>query len=144
MRLIFDAPSILPSARKNLETEKPPRCQLLIVDDDPLLIKSLRDTLEADGHIVIAANGGLAGIDAFRAAQEKGKPFLHKLYEGIVGGLTEALENRHDDVAAKVDISGRFDNPDVSTWQAVVSVIRNAFVRAITPGLEPATKSESG
>jgi CRISPR-associated protein Csx17 len=40
-----------------------------------LLLQSLRNTLETDGHIVIIANGGQAGIDAFRAAQERDEPF---------------------------------------------------------------------
>ena len=42
-----------------------PRMRILVVDDDPLLIRSLRDTLESDGHIVVTANGGQAGIDMF-------------------------------------------------------------------------------
>ncbi len=32
--------------------------RILVVDDDPLVLKSLRDTLEADGHSVITADGG--------------------------------------------------------------------------------------
>jgi signal transduction histidine kinase/ActR/RegA family two-component response regulator len=44
------------------------RLRILVVDDDPLLLKSLRDTLEDDGHLVVTANQGQAGIDAFRAA----------------------------------------------------------------------------
>jgi PAS domain S-box-containing protein len=43
------------------------RLRILIVDDDPLLLKSLCDTLELDGHAVVAANGGQAGIEAFQA-----------------------------------------------------------------------------
>jgi signal transduction histidine kinase/ActR/RegA family two-component response regulator len=46
----------------------PARQRILVVDDDPLLIRSLRDILEGDGHLVICANGGQAGIDTFRAA----------------------------------------------------------------------------
>jgi len=53
----------------------PPRLRILSVDDDPLLIKSLRDALEADGHAVVTANGGQAGIDAFRAAEERDEHF---------------------------------------------------------------------
>jgi hypothetical protein len=64
------------------------------------------------------------------------------VYEGLVGGLTEMLENRHDDVAAKVDLSGRFDDPKVSTWKTALSVIRNAFFRAIMPGLEGGQSKE--
>jgi signal transduction histidine kinase/ActR/RegA family two-component response regulator len=44
------------------------RLRILIVDDDPLLLRSLRDTLELDGHDVIAATGGQAGIETFEAA----------------------------------------------------------------------------
>jgi PAS domain S-box-containing protein len=53
----------------------PGRLRLLVVDDDPLLLKSLRDTLESGGHVVVTANGGQMGIDAFRAALERGEPF---------------------------------------------------------------------
>ena len=40
------------------------------MDDDPHLLKSLRDILQTDRHTVITAGGGQAGIDAFRAAPE--------------------------------------------------------------------------
>jgi len=53
----------------------PSRARILVVDDDPMLIKSLRDTLEGDGHVVVTANGGQEGIDSFRAALEKGEAF---------------------------------------------------------------------
>ena len=51
------------------------RLRLLLVDDDPLLIQSLRDILEADGHAVTPADGGQNGIAAFRSALERGQPF---------------------------------------------------------------------
>ena len=51
------------------------RLRVLVIDDDPILIKSLRDTLSLDGHDVVAANGGQAGIDAFRASLGSGRPF---------------------------------------------------------------------
>jgi CheY-like chemotaxis protein len=51
------------------------RLRILLVDDDPLLIKSLQDTLEADGHVITATHGGQQGIDAFAAAHAAGNPF---------------------------------------------------------------------
>jgi len=48
---------------------------ILLIDDDPLLIQSLRDVLESDGHVVTAADGGQHGIDAFTAALERRTPF---------------------------------------------------------------------
>jgi len=53
----------------------PRRLRLLVVDDDPLLLKSLRDILESDGHVVVTANDGNAGIEAFRAAKSPGGGF---------------------------------------------------------------------
>ncbi len=49
--------------------------RILVVDDDPMLSQSLRNTLQADGHQVVAAAGGRAGIDAFQAAQRAAEPF---------------------------------------------------------------------
>ncbi len=51
------------------------RLRILLVDDDPLLIKSLRDTLEQDGHLIEATHGGRAGIDAFAAAHQRHEGF---------------------------------------------------------------------
>jgi signal transduction histidine kinase/ActR/RegA family two-component response regulator len=52
-----------------------PPLRILVVDDDPLVLQSLRDTLEAEGHGVTTADGGQAGIDAFLAAQAQGNTF---------------------------------------------------------------------
>lgn len=51
------------------------RLRILLVDDDPLLVKSLRDILEGDGHVIAVADGGQNGIEAFVAAQQRGSPF---------------------------------------------------------------------
>ena len=55
--------------------QPPPRLRILLVDDDPLLIKSLEDILTADGHEVMQANGGQAGIDAFSASVRESNRF---------------------------------------------------------------------
>jgi signal transduction histidine kinase len=51
------------------------RLRILLVDDDPVLIKSLQDTLQEDGHQVSSALGGQAGIDAFADARRQGQSF---------------------------------------------------------------------
>lgn len=51
------------------------RLRLLVVDDDPLLLKSLRNILESDGHVIVTANDGKAGIEAFLVAQGRGDNF---------------------------------------------------------------------
>jgi signal transduction histidine kinase/CheY-like chemotaxis protein len=51
------------------------RLRLLLVDDDPLLLKSIKEVLDADGHSVVAADGGQNGIDTFQTAHRSGQPF---------------------------------------------------------------------
>jgi CheY-like chemotaxis protein/anti-sigma regulatory factor (Ser/Thr protein kinase) len=49
--------------------------RLLLIDDDPLLLRSLRETLELEEHHVVTADGGQAGIDTFAAAVKGGDRF---------------------------------------------------------------------
>jgi len=49
--------------------------RILVVDDDALLLRSLRDILEHDGHHVVTAGGGQAGVDAFAQSVSEGYPF---------------------------------------------------------------------
>ncbi|NHZ80182.1 response regulator [Massilia sp. CCM 8695] len=76
MRLAFDLPAAgagaAPPARVAHKTAP---LRILTVDDDPLVQKALRMVLESDGHTVVAADGGQAGIDLFHAAQLRGETF---------------------------------------------------------------------
>jgi CheY-like chemotaxis protein len=69
VQLSFPIPAIeLPASAAPPPPEAPTsRLRILIVDDDPMMLKSLCDSLRLDGHAVVTANGGQAGIDAFRA-----------------------------------------------------------------------------
>jgi len=71
VRLRFPVPVIAPAAAAVAAPPEVPSASLriLIVDDDPLTLRALGDTLEFDGHSVVAANGGQAGIDALQAAR---------------------------------------------------------------------------
>ncbi len=60
-----------PALQERLER----RIRVLVVDDDPLLLRSLSDTLEADGHEVVLAEGGRTGIDALDAEMARGSRF---------------------------------------------------------------------
>jgi signal transduction histidine kinase/ActR/RegA family two-component response regulator/HAMP domain-containing protein len=79
-RLVFPAATAAAAAAATAPASASPapepiKLRVLVVDDDPLVAKVLRDTLKADGHEVITANGGQAGIDSFLANRAAGDPF---------------------------------------------------------------------
>jgi hypothetical protein len=59
------------------------------------------------------------------------------LYESLVGGLATLLENSpREEVVTRTDVSGAVENPQVSTWQTVFNLIKNAFFKSILPGFD--------
>ncbi|HEV8430059.1 MAG TPA: response regulator [Pyrinomonadaceae bacterium] len=76
IRLIFaQAKNVTATTEQPARVKAVEPLRILIVDDDPLVLSSLRDTLSSDGHTVVAVNGGQEGIDTFRAAFENNDPF---------------------------------------------------------------------
>jgi hypothetical protein len=90
-------------------------------------------------------NGDISGyvkpmfseLTVYDWSQDKHKPILHQAYEAAVGGAAHIFKNRStEQVATKVDLTGKLKNPNTSTWQAVVEVVQNAFIQAILPGFD--------
>ncbi|HEX4648792.1 MAG TPA: CHASE3 domain-containing protein [Steroidobacteraceae bacterium] len=75
VRLYFP-PASLQEARQPTAPVRAPRpLRVLLVDDDPMLLRSLSDVLAADGHAVTTADGGQSGINEFFGARKRGEPF---------------------------------------------------------------------
>lgn len=69
--------------------------------------------------------------------EDRNDGFLHQFWEGPVGTIADVLTNpRKDQVATKLEFSGKLSNPEVSTFYAVIDLLRNAFIRAIVPALD--------
>lgn len=76
MRLVFAVQTGALDATEHLPAlQIPKRLRLLLVDDDPMLLKSLRDALETDGHVIVTASGGEEGIAAFHMSQDRDERF---------------------------------------------------------------------
>lgn len=75
IRLLFPTadPKRDEAGRDGGEAERPQRLSLLVIDDDPILLQTLRTILEHDGHVVTIANGGAEGIAAFQDAMAAGR-----------------------------------------------------------------------
>src|SRR5205814_718109 len=57
-----------------------------------------------------------------------------RIWELFVGASSKILKNPSaQQIATKVDIQGRFDDPAINTWRAVSYLLRNAFVQALKP-----------
>ena len=76
VRLRFAALAAAPAALGSAAASAVPTgLRILIVDDDPVLLNALRDTLESDGHTIVTAGGGQEGIAAFHAAVNNNQAF---------------------------------------------------------------------
>jgi hypothetical protein len=92
-------------------------------------------------------NGAVSGyikplfkdVDAYDPHQDKNKGVFHKVYEGLIGGISWLLENRpRAEVATVTTVSGKLENPHTSTAEALFGLVQNAFLKAILPGFEKA------
>jgi hypothetical protein len=78
-------------------------------------------------------------LNVYSEGQDEDKSFGQKLKEKAADLVGTVLKNRpRDEVATVTPISGPLDNPEAGTWQTLIGLVRNAFVRAILPGFERA------
>jgi len=76
IRLVFEVPAIAaqlaPPATPSATSVR--QLRILLVDDDPLLLESMSSILSAEGHRIVAAEGGQSGIEAFQQARWSADP----------------------------------------------------------------------
>jgi CheY-like chemotaxis protein len=105
MRLSFPVATAGIGAPSPHSQTVPTGLRVLVIDDDPVLVRSLREALESDGHRVTVANGGQEGVDLFQNALQRGMPFavvLTDLGMPYVDGRQVAAMVKHQDAATPV------------------------------------------
>lgn len=66
-------------------------------------------------------------------------------WEVLVAGAARILENPPEEqVGTRIGFRGSFGNPEADLWETVVYLLRNAFIRALQPGLENSIELEGG
>jgi PAS domain S-box-containing protein len=75
MRLIFPLTPARAASQTVLAGEPQESLRILLIDDDPLILDSLKHALTEDGHELVAVAGGKAGIDSFADAEQDGRGF---------------------------------------------------------------------
>jgi hypothetical protein len=69
---------------------------------------------------------------------------LRTVYENVLEGVKLVFENSQETVATETTITGRIDNPRTSTWDILINLARNAFIKAIAPGFESRVARKAG
>jgi hypothetical protein len=93
-----------------------------------------------DGRLDVYAKPLLKDMQIFSWEQdvEQGdRNPLRIAWEALSEAVTSLFTNqREQQFATRVPISGRIDDRGLGTWKVIVNVLRNAFVEAYTPQLE--------
>jgi Domain of Unknown Function (DUF748) len=90
-----------------------------------------------NGHVDGYVKPFFRDLDVYARSQDAKKPIGQQAYEMMVGVAGSVLENRSlDQVATRADLSGPVEGPDAPTWQIVIGLLKNAFWRALLPGLD--------
>jgi len=88
----------------------------------------------------------LHNVEVFNFRQDieaEDKGFFRGLWEAVVGGTEEVLQNqRKDQFATRIELSGSTRSADVSPFQAFIAILRNAFVQAFTARFERSLELE--
>lgn len=75
--------------------------------------------------------------------RKEGDSIGHLLWEGLAGTITQIFKNqRKDQFAARIPISGSRDQVSIDSWSTIGSILRNAFVQALSPKLEDSVDYE--
>jgi signal transduction histidine kinase/ActR/RegA family two-component response regulator len=75
VRLVFAAAATQRREEAVAPVVAPRGLKILVIDDDPVLLRTLREILQQEGHTVVAASSGEQGIDALNEALGAGRPF---------------------------------------------------------------------
>ena len=126
---------------------------------------SMNDILRAHGRFDVAAgqfsvfsdisikDGDVNGyvkpmfsnLEVYKYEKDRNTGILHQAKELAIGGASHLFKNSStQQVASEIDLSGKLTSPDLSTWQAIAQVLRNAFIEAIIPGFDRAVASNAG
>jgi hypothetical protein len=89
-----------------------------------------------DGHVNGYVKPLFEDVNVYTRAQDSKKGFFKRLWEGIVEGLANLLENDEDEVATVARVRGAVADPRASNLEVLAGLIENAFFDAILPGFE--------
>jgi hypothetical protein len=110
--------------------------RFLKVDAESGVFSMYSELASAEGRFEGYVKPILEDPKFFDAKDAEHGPF-HKIWEALVNVAAKILENREaNQVATEIPLRGEFENPDVNIIEAIVNLLRNAFVAAFAHSLE--------
>src|SRR4029077_5227927 len=94
-----------------------------------------------DGDINGYVKPMFANLQVYNYQKDRNTGVLHQAKELVIGGASPLFKNSStQQVATKVDLTGKLTSPGASTWQAIAQILHNAFIEAILPGFDRAVQ----
>jgi len=94
-----------------------------------------------DGYINGYVKPMFSNLEVYNYQKDKNTGVRHQARELVIGGASHLFKNSSTrQVATEVDLTGKLTSPGVSTWQAFMQVLHNAFIEAILPGFDRAVR----
>jgi hypothetical protein len=96
-----------------------------------------------DGNMNGYVKPMFANLEVYNYQKDKNTGILHQAKELVIGGASHLFKNSNtQQVASEVDLRGKLTRPGISTWQAFLEILHNAFIQAILPGFDRAIKTQ--
>lgn len=97
-----------------------------------------------DGRINGYVKPMFSDLKVYDYQKDKNKGVIGQAKQILIGAAAHVFKNREtQQVATQVDISGSLKRANVSTWQAFVEIVENAFIKTILPGFDREAKNAS-
>jgi hypothetical protein len=98
-----------------------------------------------DGKISGYAKPMFSDLKVYDYQKDKNKGLIGQTKQILIGTAAHLFKNHQTQkVATQVTISGSLKNADISTWQAFVEIVENAFIKTILPGFDRDVQSPDG
>jgi uncharacterized protein YhdP len=93
-----------------------------------------------DGQLTGYAKPLFGNVSIFsweQDVEQQGDNPLRVLWEAFWGGVEDLFKNQSSDlIATRVEIRGEIGDVETSTWEAIVGILKNAFIEAYKPQFE--------
>lgn len=86
-----------------------------------------------------------ADLDVFKWGSDVKGEGLSGVWEAVVAGGAKVLQNQPKDrIASEIPLKGRIDAPGTGVVDAIVSLLKNAFIEALAPGFKGLEQAITG